>query len=79
MMDELKDSRRGGLGSVVPILILTCFIPGLPEQPKRKFIFQDLLEPIQGDSETLCPLRFITLENVFPSHQETRQNQQGPV
>jgi len=59
------------LSFVVPILILTCFAPGLLETGRRKFVFQDLFEPVWGVSFNLFAFwGFFTLEKGFPYHQQ---------
>ena len=44
------------LSFAVPILILTCFIPGLPEKLRRKFVVEDPLNLSEAVFKLICPL-----------------------
>lgn len=69
--DEIEATGGEDLSFVVPILIFTCFIPGLPEKQRGKFVFQDLFEPVRGMAFNLYAFwGFFTLEKRFPYHQE---------
>lgn len=74
--DRISDPKQRGdeeatgredLSSVVPILVLSCFIPGLPEKRRRKFAFRDLFKPVWGISlNVFASQRFFPLEKGFP-------------